>query len=160
MDHRLRAAAAVQYLLELCLRQLSVKSTGYARDRSIEEPSAQVGSIQQQKTQTTTAVVKAHSLTIREKDAVTHPPTAQLMNASSTGNHKISKDKGIAGSEVMTLQELATYLRIPKATIYRLVQKGSLPAFKVGRQWRVNLRLVQNYLVKNYERKTGRGGSA
>jgi excisionase family DNA binding protein len=80
------------------------------------------------------------------------------MNASSTGNHKISKGEEIAGSEVMTLQELATYLCIPKATIYRLVQKGGLPAFKVGRQWRVNLRLVQNYLVKNYERKTGRGG--
>lgn len=80
------------------------------------------------------------------------------MNASSGGITKISKE--IARSEVMTLQQLATYLGIPKATIYRLVHRGGFPAFKVGRQWCVNLRLVQNYLVKNYERKTGRGGSA
>jgi excisionase family DNA binding protein len=91
-----------------------------------------------------------------KQESGSHPPT---VNASTAGITRISKDKEIAGSEVMTLQELATYLCISRATVYRLVQRGGFPAFKVGRQWRVNLRLVQNYLVKNYERKTGHGGS-
>lgn len=82
------------------------------------------------------------------------------MNKSSAFHRKIPKVENIAGSEIMTLQQLAAYLCLSKSTIYRLVQTGRLPAFKVGRQWRVNLRLVQNHLVKDYERKTRRSGSA
>ena len=81
------------------------------------------------------------------------------MKASGAEYHTITKVDNIPGSEVMTLQQLSTYLCIPRSTIYRLVQKGHLPAFKVGRQWRVSLELVQNYLIQNYERKTGRSGS-
>lgn len=82
------------------------------------------------------------------------------MNASSADYHTIPKVDNIPGSDVMTLQQLATYLCIPRSTIYRLVQSGRLPAFKVGRQWRVNLKLVQNHLLQYYEQKTGRGGSS
>jgi excisionase family DNA binding protein len=82
------------------------------------------------------------------------------MNKSSAFDRKIPKVENIAGSEIMTLQQLAAYLCLSRSTIYRLVQTGRLPAFKVGRQWRVNLRLVQNHLVKDYERKTRRSGSA
>lgn len=82
------------------------------------------------------------------------------MNKSSAFHRKIPKVENIAGSEIMTLQQLAAYLCLSRSTIYRLVQTGRLPAFKVGRQWRVNLRLVQNHLVKDYERKTRRSGSA
>ena len=76
-------------------------------------------------------VIKSHSFTIDGKqDSGNHPPTVNANNASIT---RISKGKEIAGSEVMTLQELATYLCVPKATVYRLVQRGGFPAFKVGR---------------------------
>jgi excisionase family DNA binding protein len=79
---------------------------------------------------------------------------------SSADNHQIPKDENIPGSEVMTLQQLAAYLCLPRSTIYRLVQTGRLPAFKIGRQWRVNLKAVQNHLLQNYEQKTGRKGSS
>jgi len=78
----------------------------------------------------------------------------------SADTHKIPKFENSPGSDVMTLQQLAVYLCIPRSTIYRLVQTGRLPAFKVGRQWRVSLKVVQNYLIQNYERKTGRSGSS
>ena len=84
----------------------------------------------------------------------------QLINANSVDNYRISKVENIADSEVMTLQQLATYLCLPRSTIYRLVQTGRLPAFKLGRQWRVSLKAVQNHLLQNYEQKTGRKGSA
>jgi len=39
--------------------------------------------------------------------------------------------------EVMTIKEIAEYLRVSYATIYRLIRKGALPAFKIGGQWRI-----------------------
>lgn len=38
--------------------------------------------------------------------------------------------------EVMTLREVAQYLKITERTLYRLVQEGKVPAFRVGNAWR------------------------
>jgi excisionase family DNA binding protein len=38
--------------------------------------------------------------------------------------------------EILTLKELATYLKIAERTLYRLAQEHQLPAFKVGGSWR------------------------
>ena len=37
----------------------------------------------------------------------------------------------------MTLAEAAAVLQISKRTILRMIQKGSVPALKVGGQWRI-----------------------
>lgn len=58
--------------------------------------------------------------------------------------------------ELMTFEELAAYLRVSRSTIYRGARAGQFPAFKVGRNWRVNLRSVEDHLIESYERKTGR----
>ncbi len=44
----------------------------------------------------------------------------------------------LAGSReiVLTVAEVATYLRIPKATVYKLVRQEKIPAHKVGKHWR------------------------
>ena len=39
--------------------------------------------------------------------------------------------------EILTLPEVAEVLKVGDETIYSMVQKGQLPAFKVGGQWRV-----------------------
>jgi excisionase family DNA binding protein len=39
-------------------------------------------------------------------------------------------------SDLMTANEVSEYLRIPKSTVYKLVQEGQIPGFKVGRHWR------------------------
>ena len=41
-------------------------------------------------------------------------------------------------SEVLTVQEVANYLRIDIRTVYRLAKKGKIPCIKTGRQWRFN----------------------
>jgi excisionase family DNA binding protein len=43
-----------------------------------------------------------------------------------------------ASSPVMTVDELAAFLRVHKATIYRLLRDRKIPAFKVGSDWRFN----------------------
>jgi excisionase family DNA binding protein len=42
-------------------------------------------------------------------------------------------------STVLTTQEAAEYLRVSKATILRWCNAGKLPAFRIGRGWRINV---------------------
>jgi len=45
-------------------------------------------------------------------------------------------------AEIMTVQELAQYLRLTEATIYKLVKAGEIPAARVGRTWRFRRDLI------------------
>ena len=38
--------------------------------------------------------------------------------------------------EILTLPEVAQLLKVAEKTVYTMAQKGELPAFKVGGQWR------------------------
>jgi len=38
--------------------------------------------------------------------------------------------------EILTIDEVATYLKAGKRTVYRLAANGKLPAFKLGGTWR------------------------
>ena len=40
------------------------------------------------------------------------------------------------GDEILTIQELSDYLKVPVSTLYKLVREGSIPSFKVGKHWR------------------------
>ena len=52
-------------------------------------------------------------------------------------------------TELMTVEEMADYLRVTKKTIYRLLERGSIPAMKVGRQWRFNKASISEWLQRN-----------
>lgn len=41
-----------------------------------------------------------------------------------------------SSDEVLTLEELAAYLKVSETTAYALVRSGELPGRKVGREWR------------------------
>ncbi len=38
--------------------------------------------------------------------------------------------------EILTLQEMAELLKLPRSTAYKLVQERAIPGKKVGRHWR------------------------
>ncbi|MBO7925832.1 helix-turn-helix domain-containing protein [Pseudoalteromonas sp. K222D] len=38
--------------------------------------------------------------------------------------------------DILTIQELAIYLKLNEKTAYRLASEGKLPGFKVGGSWR------------------------
>jgi excisionase family DNA binding protein len=54
-------------------------------------------------------------------------------------------------SEVLTIVEAASYLRIPKSTIYKLAQQGRLPCQKVGRHWRFHRDAIEGWLKQTRE---------
>lgn len=39
--------------------------------------------------------------------------------------------------EIMTIAQVASYLQISEITTYKWVNEGKIPAFKIGRHWRV-----------------------
>ena len=50
--------------------------------------------------------------------------------------------------EIMTVSEVAEYLKISEVTTYKLVQEGRLPAFKIGRHWRLKKSDLTEYIEK------------
>ena len=49
-------------------------------------------------------------------------------------------------SEILTLHELHTYLKIPKPTLYVMAQGGRIPAAKVGKHWRFRKADIDEWL--------------
>ena len=50
-----------------------------------------------------------------------------------------------SSTKVLTVNELAEYLRVHRSTIYRLLKKGQLPGFKVGSDWRFNIEAIDRW---------------
>ena len=63
---------------------------------------------------------------------------------------------GPAG-EVLTIEELAAYLKIPKSTLYKLARDGSVPCQKVGKHWRFHKDAIDEWLKQRPESMAGRG---
>jgi excisionase family DNA binding protein len=55
--------------------------------------------------------------------------------------------------EVLSVDELATFLRVPKSTIYALVKQRRIPSQKVGRYWRFRKESIERWL-ENQPRST------
>jgi excisionase family DNA binding protein len=50
---------------------------------------------------------------------------------------------------LLTVKQVADYLKIDKFTVYRLVTQGKIPAYKVGSQWRFNRKMLDRWLRQN-----------
>ena len=48
---------------------------------------------------------------------------------------------------VMTVKEVAVYLRLHQSTVYRLVQQRKLPAFKIGSDLRFNKSQIEQLMA-------------
>lgn len=48
-------------------------------------------------------------------------------------------------NEYMTPQEVMAFLAIGRNTFYRLVNSGELPAFRIGKLWRVRREDILNF---------------
>lgn len=51
-------------------------------------------------------------------------------------------------NDVMTVQEVSTYLRLAESTVYKLAQEGQLPGRKVGGRWRFSRQGIETWLRK------------
>ncbi|MFH1412358.1 MAG: helix-turn-helix domain-containing protein, partial [Candidatus Omnitrophota bacterium] len=49
---------------------------------------------------------------------------------------------------VMTVEEVADYLKMKVVTIYKHAQAGKIPAFKVGSKWRFKKDTIDKWIEK------------
>jgi len=55
--------------------------------------------------------------------------------------------------EILTLEEVAAYLKAGKRTVYRLAQKGEIPAFKLGGTWRFRRSELDIWIAEGISKK-------
>lgn len=56
--------------------------------------------------------------------------------------------------EVLTIREVAEYLKVNEKTVYGLAQQNRIPAFKVGGQWRFRRGDIQSWIEdQKHERR-------
>ncbi len=58
------------------------------------------------------------------------------------------KEKMSKKQEILTIEELSEYLKIPRSTLYKLCQEGRIPSQKVGRHWRFRRETINQWLDK------------
>lgn len=56
-------------------------------------------------------------------------------------------------TDVITIQELAVYLKMAEKTLYRLAAQGGVPSFKVGGAWRFRKSEIDKW-IKEQEKKS------
>jgi excisionase family DNA binding protein len=50
------------------------------------------------------------------------------------------------GHEILTLEEVALYLRLKPQTIYKWAQEKRIPAVKLGKEWRFRRSILDRWL--------------
>ena len=55
---------------------------------------------------------------------------------------------------LLSTEEVAEYLGVGQATVYRWCREGSLPAVKIGRRWRVRRSALEEFVRKNERSET------
>ena len=59
-------------------------------------------------------------------------------------NHKMPQT---VSDQVLTLQELAVYIKIAESSVYKLVREGKIPGQKVGKTWRFYKPAIDHWLA-------------
>ena len=73
--------------------------------------------------------------------------TSLVMNSdvsAETGTQ--SETDATRDGEILTVMEVARFLRVPKSTVYKLARGGELPASKIGKHWRFLRRVIHEWM--------------
>lgn len=60
--------------------------------------------------------------------------------------------KNTSESGILTIKEVAEYLKVTERTIYRLAAAKKIPAFKVGGTWRFRTTDIDGWIVAQSKR--------
>jgi len=57
----------------------------------------------------------------------------------------------MAENEIMTLEEVAAYLRLKPQTIYTWAQQNKIPAAKLGKEWRFKKSIIDEWYLQHID---------
>jgi excisionase family DNA binding protein len=72
-----------------------------------------------------------------------------MQKPTSDGKNRRAAAESAAPPTLMTLQEVADYLRVTPSTIHRMLKRDEIPAFRIGRHWRFNLEEIDNWCASH-----------
>ena len=55
--------------------------------------------------------------------------------------------------EILTIQEVSTFLKSHPDTIYKLARKGEIPSLRVGKNWRFRKKSLEAWLEQQEQLK-------
>lgn len=61
---------------------------------------------------------------------------------------KHSAQTGGENISIMTVRDVAGYLRLSEAKVYRLAKEGCFPSFRLGKSWRFRRDLIDEWTKK------------
>jgi len=56
-------------------------------------------------------------------------------------------------NEIMTLEEVAAYLKLKPQTIYTWAQEKKIPAAKLGKEWRFKRSIIDRWINQHFDPK-------
>jgi excisionase family DNA binding protein len=56
-------------------------------------------------------------------------------------------------NEIMTLEEVAAYLKLKPQTIYTWAQEKRIPAAKLGKEWRFKRSIIDRWINQHFDPK-------
>ncbi|MDH5796527.1 MAG: helix-turn-helix domain-containing protein [Anaplasmataceae bacterium] len=59
----------------------------------------------------------------------------------------------VENNDIMTMKELADYLKIAEKTAYRFASEKKVPGFKVGNAWRFRKSEIDNWIKEQEKTK-------
>ena len=59
----------------------------------------------------------------------------------------------MATNDIMTLEEVAEYLRLKPQTIYAWAQQKKIPAAKLGKEWRFKKSVIDRWFDQHMDKK-------
>jgi excisionase family DNA binding protein len=51
-------------------------------------------------------------------------------------------------STILTVSEVSKYLHVSQVTVYRLIRRNDIPAFRIGKKWRFILEDLDRWIEK------------
>jgi excisionase family DNA binding protein len=69
-----------------------------------------------------------------------------MNNSMATSPQMIVDGAASTESEILTVLDVARFLRVPKSTVYKLARLGELPASKIGKHWRFLRRDINQWM--------------
>lgn len=56
-------------------------------------------------------------------------------------------------TDIMTLEEVAAYLKLKPQTIYTWAQEKKIPAAKIGKEWRFRKSIIDEWYLRHIDEK-------
>ncbi len=56
-------------------------------------------------------------------------------------------------TDIMTLEEVAAYLKVTPQTIYTWAQEKRIPAAKLGKEWRFKKSIIDKWFTSHFDSK-------